>query len=260
MTAPAAAPPHDAASVRAQVSAAEWRVRVDLAAFYRLVAVHGMTDLVLGHLSARVPGTTDQYLLNPYPRLFEQVTASTLVKVNADGDILLDVGFNYDIPAFTIHGAVYAARPDAGSAAHTHTAANMAHSAYPAAMLPVSPQGVRFHRALASHSFEGIFDNPEERARLMDDMGDRNAALLENHGCLVCAPTVPECWTILYDLEQATRAHLMALATGAELVDRPAESVVADQIRLDGERTAFMAERWASQLRQLDSIDPSYGY
>ena len=245
-------------SVRDKVSAAEWDVRVDLAAFYRLVALHGMTDLVLGHLSARVPGTTDQYLLNPYPRLFEQVTASTLVKVDADGNILLDVGFNYDIPAFTIHGAVYAARPDAGSAAHTHTAANMAHSAYPEAMLPVSPLGVRFHGALASHSFEGIFDNPAERARLMADMGDRDAALLENHGCLVCAPSVPECWTILYDLEQATRAHLMAQATGAELLDRPEEAVTADKARIGNERTAFMAERWASQLRRLDRVDPSY--
>ncbi len=116
-------------SVRDRVSAEEWRVRVDLAAFYRLVAHHKMTDLVLGHLSARVPGTDDQFLLNPYPCLFEQVTASTLVKVDAQGEILLDVGFNYDIPAFTIHGAVYDGRRDAGSAAHTHTAAGMASSA-----------------------------------------------------------------------------------------------------------------------------------
>ena len=134
-------------SVRDQVTADEWQTRVDLAAFYRLVAHHGMTDLVLGHLSSRVPGTTDQFLLNPYPRLFEQITASTLVKVNAAGDVLLDVGFNYDIPAYTIHGAVYQARPDAGSAAHTHTAAAMAYSAMPEAMLPISPKGMRFNGA-----------------------------------------------------------------------------------------------------------------
>jgi len=246
-------------SVRDLVDTAEWDVRVELAAFYRLVALHGMTDLVLGHLSARVPGTTDQFLLNPYPRLFEQVTASTLVKVNADGEILLDVGFNYDIPAFTIHGAVYGARPDAGSAAHTHTAAGMAYSAYPDTMLPASPKGARFHRALASHSFEGIFDNPEERARLMSDMGDSDAALLENHGCLVCAPTVPECWTVLYDLEQATQAHLMVLSTGGDRMPRPDGVVAADKARLDAEETAFIAERWASQRRQLDLIDATYG-
>jgi len=245
-------------SIRDQVGAKEWHVRVELAAFYRLVAHHGMTDLVLGHLSARVPGTSDQFLLNPYPRLFEQITASTLVKVDADGNILLDVGFNYDIPAYTIHGAVYGARPDAGSAAHTHTAAGMAYSAFPEAMLPVSPKGARFHDALATHRFEGIFDNPEERARLVTDMGQVDAALLENHGYLVCAPTVPECWSILYDLEQATLAHLAALSTGAEIVQRSAESVATDRENLGVEETAFTGERWASQLRLLDRIDPSY--
>ncbi len=246
------------APVRELVSDEEWRVRVDLAAFYRLVAHHGMTDLVLGHLSARVPGTTDQFLLNPYPRLFDQITASTLVKVNAEGDILLNVGFNYDIPAYTIHGAVYGARPDAGSAAHTHTAAGMAYSALPGAMLPISPKGVRFHEALATHSFEGIFDNPAERERLMADMGQNDAGLLENHGYLVRAPTVPECWSILYDLEQATLAHLAALSTGAEMVARPDAVLSEDKERLEAEETAFIAERWASQCRLLDRIDPSY--
>lgn len=245
-------------AVRDRVSEDEWRVRVDLAAFYRLVANHGMTDLVLGHLSARVPGTTDEFLLNPYPLLFEQVTASTLVKVNADGDILLDVGFNYDIPAHTIHGAVYGARADVGSAAHTHTSAGMAYSAMPAAMLPVSPQGARFHDALATHSFEGIFDNPEERARLISDMGQADAALLENHGYVVCAPTVPQCWSILYDLEQATFAHLAALSTGAEIIPRPDAAVIADKERLKTEASEFSDELWASQCRALDRINPSY--
>jgi ribulose-5-phosphate 4-epimerase/fuculose-1-phosphate aldolase len=244
--------------IRDQVSAEEWRVRVELAAFDRLVAQHGMTDLVLGHLSARVPGTNDQFLLNPYPRLFEQITASTLVKVNAGGEILLDVGFNYDVPAYTIHGAIYGARPDAGSAAHTHTAAGMAYSAFPEAMLPVSPKAVRFHDALATHRFEGIFDNPKERARLVTDMGQVDAALLENHGYLVCAPTVPQCWSILYDLEQAALAHLAALSTGADIVPRSPEIVSADNGRLVAEETAFIEERWASQLRLLDHIDPSY--
>lgn len=245
-------------AVRDHVSDEEWRVRVDLAAFYRLVAQHDMTDLVLGHLSARVPGTTDQFLLNPYPRLFEQITASTLVKVDAAGNILLDVGFNYDIPAYTIHGAVYGARPDAGSAAHTHTAAAMTYSANPGEMSPVSPKGVRFHNALARHSFEGIFDNPKERARLTRDMGDIDAALLENHGYLVCAPTIPECWSILYDLEQATRAHLMALSAGAKITARDADAVAADKERMASEEAAFVAERWASQCRLLDRVDPSY--
>lgn len=247
-----------APSVRDRVDDAEWQTRVDLAAFYRLVALHGMTDLVLGHLSARVPGTDDQFLLNPYPRLFEQITASTLVKVDSTGRILLDVGFNYDIPAFTIHGAVYGARPDAGSAAHTHTAAAMAYSALPGPMLPVSPKGARFHEALATHSFEGIFDNPAERARLMADMGECDAALLENHGYLVCAPTVAGCWAILYDLEQATQAHLAALSTGAEVATARPESVADDKRRLDAESVAFADALWQSQRRLLDRIDPGY--
>jgi len=245
-------------SIRDQVTKEEWQTRVDLAAFYRLVAYHDMTDLVLGHLSARVPGTTDQFLLNPYPRLFEQITASTLVKVNADGDILFDVGFNYDIPAYTIHGAVYEARTDAGSVAHTHTVAAMAYSALPDKILPISPKGVRFDGVLATHRFEGIFDNREERARLMEDMGGLDAILLENHGYLVCRPTVPECWEILYDLEEATKAHLAALSTGATLADRTAAAVVADKARMAAESSAVRNERWASQFHLLDRIDPSY--
>ena len=245
-------------SVRDSVAEEEWKTRIDLAAFYRLVALHGMTDLVLGHLSARVPGTTDQFLLNPYPRLFEQITASTLVKVNAAGDVLLDVGYNYDIPAYTIHGAVYEARPDAGSAAHTHTTAAMAYSALPGAMLPISPKGIRFNGSLAFHSFEGIFDNPKERARLADDMGELDAVLLENHGYLVCGPTVPECWEILYDLEEATKSHLAALSTGAAIASRSQAALAKDRDRLTAERIAIREESWASQLRFLDRIDTSF--
>ena len=245
-------------AVRDIVGEAEWEVRVNLAAFYRLVALHDMTDLVLGHLSARVPGTSDQFLLNPYPRLFEQITASNLVKVDADGNILLDVGFNYDIPAYTIHGAVYGARPDVGSAAHTHTAAAMSFSAVPENLQPISPFGAKFRGALATHSFEGIFNNPKERRRLINDMGQKNTALLENHGYLVCAPTIPQCWSLLYDLEQATQAHLAALSSGGGLVQRPDEIVSADKEGLDHEDSVLMAERWESQCRLLDRIDPSY--
>lgn len=245
-------------TVREIVGEEEWRVRVDLAAFYRLVALHGMTDLVLGHLSARIPGTTDEFLLNPYPRLFEQITASSLVKVDSGGNILLDVGFNYDIPAYTIHGAVYGARPDVGSAAHTHTAAAMSFSALPEDLQPISPFGTKLAGDLALHSFEGIFNNPDERQRLINDMGQKNAALLENHGYLVCASSVPECWSRLYDLEQATLAHLAALSTGAEIVERPSALVRADKEALLAEDRLLMAERWSSQCRLLDRIDPSY--
>ncbi len=245
-------------TIREIVGEEEWQVRVDLAAFYRLVALHGMTDLVLGHLSARVPGTSDEFLLNPYPRLFDQITASNLVKVDAAGNILLDVGFNYDIPAYTIHGAVYEARSDVGSAAHTHTAAAMSFSALPEALQPVSPFGTKLDGELAMHRFEGIFNNPNERQRLINDMGSKNAALLENHGYLVCATTVPECWSRLYDLEQATLAHLAALSTGSEIVPRAPAIVTADRQGLVAEDNVFMAERWASQCRILDRLDPSY--
>ena len=149
-------------SVQDMVTEDEWKTRVDLAAFYRLVAHHGMTDLVLGHLSARVPGTTDQFLINPYPRLFEQILASTLVKVNAAGDVLLDVGYNYDIPAYTIHGAVYEARPDAGSTAFTHTRPLQ----WPTRRCPTECcQSRRKVSVSQKHSRRTIFDNPEERAR-----------------------------------------------------------------------------------------------
>ena len=245
-------------SVRDMVTEDEWRTRVSLAAFYRLVARHGMTELVLGHLSARVPGTTDQFLINPYPRPFEQITTPTLFKVNAAGDVLLDVGYIYDIPAYTIHGAVYEERPDAESATPTHTAAAMAYSALPDKMLPISPKGIRLAEALASHCFEGIVYNPEEPARLMSDMGGLNAALLEYHGYLICGPTVSACWKILYDLEEATKAHLAALSTGATMVPSSRTTLAADKACIVAENESVREERWASQLRLLDFIDPSY--
>ena len=134
----------------------------------------------------------------------------------------------------------------------------MAYSAMPEAMLQVSPKGVRFIDALATHSFEGIFDNPKERARLMDDMNNLDAVLLENHGYLVCGATVPECWEILYDLEQATEAHLVALSTGAAITMRPPAMVAAEKARMATERAAIRTESWASQLRLLDRLDPGY--
>ena len=159
----------------------------------------------------------DQFLINPYPRLFEQIATSTLVKVNAAGDVLLDVGYNYDIPAYTIHSAVYEARPDAGKhRPHTHGRRNGL-LALPDRMLPISPKGIRFAGAI---SFEGIFDNPEERARLMSDMGDLDAALLENHGYRLRSDGLGVL-EILYDLEEATKAHLAALSTGATMIIIP---------------------------------------
>ena len=149
------------------------------------------------------------------------------MKVDADGEILLNVGFNYDIPAYTIHGAVYAARVDVASAAHTHTAAGMAYSSIPGDMLAASRQGTRFHNALARHRFEGVFDNPHERARLTNDLGELDAALLENHGYLVCATSIPKCWSLLYDLEQATLTHLAVRPTGAKAISRAPECVAA---------------------------------
>ena len=139
----------------------------------------------------------------------------------------------------------------------------MSFSALPGDLLAISPKSNRFHAALARHNFEGIFDNPAERERLMSDMGSLNAGLLENHGYIACAPSVPACWSILYDLEQATKAHLAALSTGEKITPLAAEQASrdqasADQARLNAEDAAFLDARWAAQLRQLDRLDPSY--
>lgn len=252
--------------VRENVSAEEWQTRVDLAALYRLVAMEGMTDLAGTHISARVPGTEDHFLLNPFGLMFEEVTASNLVKVDVNGEKVMDSPFPVNPAGFTIHSAVHMARPDVQCIAHTHTAAGMAFASVETEILPISQTSCYFYNRTGYHSWEGISTNLDERERIVRDLGDNRGLILHNHGLLVAGPTIPAAWVMIYQLERICQTQLDAMAAakamGREVVLMPeasAEKTVASfdqhfKNAAEG-KTNF---DWEAYLRVLDETDDSY--
>ncbi len=185
-------------SVREQVSAEEWQARVDLAACYRLTAMYGMTEMIANHISCRVPGTTDQFLINAYGMLYEEIDASSLIKVDVEGNTLLNASdYDVNVAGFVIHSAIHMAKHDMDCVAHTHTPAGMAVSAMECGLLPLAQTSMRFLH-IAYHDFEGIADNIDERERLVRDLGDNEAMILRNHGLLVVGRTVPAAFNVLF--------------------------------------------------------------
>ena len=245
-------------SVRERVGAEEWAVRVDLAALYRLVARHGMTDLTYTHISARVPGTDDQFLLNPYGLLFEQVTASNLVKVDTEGNLVEESGYGVNAAGFTIHSAVHMARHDLACVAHTHTRAGMAISALPHGLLPLNQKAMQFHGRIAYHDYEGIAFDLDERERLIADLGDADVMILRSHGFLVGGRTVREAWSRLHDLEKAARTQMLAEASGAPLAVLSSQFCAAQGDRPRSLLGYNPNDGWDSQLRLLDRADSGY--
>jgi ribulose-5-phosphate 4-epimerase/fuculose-1-phosphate aldolase len=239
------------------MSDAERQMRVDLAACYRLVALFGMDDLMSTHISARVPGAEAHFLLNPYGTLFEQVTASNLVKIDLEGNIVQDTKHSVNSAGFVIHSAIHAARHDAQCVLHTHTVAGMAVSSMKQGLLPLTQKSMRFYNRIGYHDYEGVADDLDEHERLVRDLGPHNALVLRNHGLLTCGRTVAHAFFLMRNLEKSCQAQIAAMSTGAELVMLPSQLMehAAAQVagRLDGE-----AEGWASLLKKLDRIDPSY--
>jgi ribulose-5-phosphate 4-epimerase/fuculose-1-phosphate aldolase len=270
------------ASLRDRVSAAEWDVRVDLAACYRLVARYGMTDLVYNHITARVPGPEHHILINAYGMLYEEITASSLIKVDLDGNVVArPEGLDYSVNAagYVIHSAVHAARPDVGCVIHTHTRAGIAVSALDEGLLPLSQTAMRFHGQLAYHDYEGPAFNRGERDRLVADLGARNAMILRNHGLLACGPSIPQAFNVIYWLENACRIQVDTLGCNRPLrvppttvVEGTADALSGTEITLENERdtnphlkrdaqqagTGYGLLEWPALLRMLDRIDPSY--
>jgi ribulose-5-phosphate 4-epimerase/fuculose-1-phosphate aldolase len=258
----------DIPDVRNRVSGEEWDVRVDLAACYRLVAYYGMNSLIYNHISARVPGTDEQYLLNPFGLLYEEITASNLVKVDLEGNIVDPTPHRVHPAGFTLHRAVHQARPDVGCVLHVHTIAGMALSAMDCGLLPLTQNAMLFHNNVAYHDFEGLALDCDENERVARDLGDKAILILRNHGVLVAAPTVPLAFLMLFSLEGAMQAQLQAMASGAKLVI-PTEAAAQQTARLgfnnNKENPDFAAEdkpegriEWPPLLRLLDRIDPSY--
>lgn len=246
-------------SLRDQVSAEEWALRLDLAALYRLAAKHGMTDLTYTHFSARIPNSENEFLLNPYGLRFEQVTASSLVKIDVEGNILLENGHSINAAGFTIHSAVHMARHDLAVAAHTHTPAGMAVSALPDGLMPLTQKSMRYYGRTAYHGFEGVALDLDERERIIADFGEHNhTMMLQNHGIMVCAPTVRLCWTRLYTLEKSMQAQLLAMGTGAPLRLPPQEACEKVAAQWDKGDGSYRQDGWESQLRLLDRADPTW--
>jgi ribulose-5-phosphate 4-epimerase/fuculose-1-phosphate aldolase len=241
------------------ISPQEWDVRVALAACYRLVHLSGWTDLVFTHISARVPGTEEHFLLNPFGFAFDEVTASSLVRIDLDGNVVDGSGARIHKAGFVIHSAVHGARPDAGCVIHTHSIAGMAVSMLRDGLLPLSQHAQLFYGRLGYHDYEGLALNLDERQRLVRDLGSNPAMVLRNHGLLVVGRDVPEAFSILHHLEKACQAQLAAQATGAALNVPPEEVSRATAAQGFGSEGAPFGEiEWPAMLRRLDRIDPDY--
>jgi len=212
-------------SVRAQVSAEEWAVRVDLAACYRLVAHYGWDDLVFTHITARVPGPEHHFLINPYGMMFDEITASNLVKIDPQGKVLDDPsGMGYNAAGFVIHGCVHAARPEIHCVIHTHTRAGVAVSAMQCGLLPISQHAMRVQGEVTYHDYEGIALDLDERTRMARDLGPSSKAMiLRNHGLLALGETVREAFEVMYYLDTACQIQIDAMAGGMDNVLRMSE-------------------------------------
>ncbi len=256
--------PEGMASVRAQVTEAEWQVRVDLAACYRLCALHGWNDTIFTHISARVPGTDGHFLLNPFGLFFDEITASSLVKLDGDGNILIDsTGLGYNDGGYVIHSAIHAARADAHSVIHLHTDAGVAVSAQKDGVLPLNQDALSILPDLAYHDYEGIAIDLDERARLVADIGDKNAVILRNHGLLTIGTSIPAAFAKMHMLQKVCTIQVMALSGGAALnfPSLAAQDTVADQVanhRARAGAASVPALAWEGYRRRLDRVDAGY--
>jgi ribulose-5-phosphate 4-epimerase/fuculose-1-phosphate aldolase len=248
-----------ALSVKSQVSEEEWQTRTNLAACYRLIAMYGWDDLIFTHISARVPGNHEHFLINPYGFLFEEMTASSLVKVDLQGEIVLDSLYGINPAGFTIHSAVHAARTDAGCVLHTHTRAGVAVSAQADGLLPLSQISLFPYSSLGYHDYEGIALNEEEKPRLVADLGENNFLILRNHGLLTVGATIPDTFLYMYALETACQTQLMAQSSGAELTRVNPAIVSGIKAQIEIALKGIGGElAWPALLRKLDRKDSSY--
>jgi len=244
--------------VRSQVGEPEWQLRVDLAACYRLVAHFGWSDLIFTHISARLPGPEHHFLINPYGMTFDEITASSLVKIDLDGKKVLDSAYEINPAGFVIHSAIHAVRDNAKCVLHTHSINGVAVSAQKEGVLPLSQQSAFVLSSIAYHDYEGVAVNADEKPRLVRDLGDKNFLMLRNHGLLTIGPTVAEAFVMMYLFEAACMIQVRAQA-GGELIR--IDSRVLSAAR-EGARTAMRgsggALAWPALMRKLDRIDPSF--
>jgi ribulose-5-phosphate 4-epimerase/fuculose-1-phosphate aldolase len=246
--------------LKGKVSDEEWKIRIDLAAAYRMVAYYGWDDIIFTHLSARIPGPEHHFLLNPYNLMFEEVTASSLVKVNLEGKPVEPTPFITNPAGFTIHSAIHMAREDAQAVMHLHTPHGQAVSAHAEGLLPLTQTAMLIRDDVAYHDYEGVAVDLDERERLVADIGDKGAMLLRNHGTLTVGETVGEAFLKLYFLERACEAQILALSAGPGNLNNPpqgAPEVTAQQGKM-GLKLAAGALAWPALLRKAYRLDPGF--
>jgi ribulose-5-phosphate 4-epimerase/fuculose-1-phosphate aldolase len=245
-------------SLKNKVSEQEWQLRCDLAAAYRLVALYGWSDLVFTHITARIPGPEHHFLINPYGLMFDEITASSLIRVDKDCNKISESSFPVNPAGFVIHSAVHEVREDAQCVLHTHTRAGVGVAAQKCGVLPISQQSTFVLASLAYHAYEGVAFRPDEKPRLQADLGNKTFLCLRNHGLLTVGKSVADAFLSMYVFESACQIQIAAQA-GGELVNvdpRIVEGTAkAMQVQTDGLGGAFV---WPSLIRKLDKVDPSY--
>ena len=247
-------------SVKGSVSPEEWQARVDLAACYRLIDLYGMTDLIYNHITAKIPNT-EHLLINLYGLLYKEITASSLVKIDLEGNILAKPDTDYGInkSGYVIHGAIHGARNDVSCVIHTHTRAGMAVASMKDGLLPMSQTSMRFVGHLGYHDYEGPSIDLEERVRLVRDLGPHDAMILRNHGLLTCGATIQQAFNTMYQLELSCRAQVDAVNSRADLLI-PSKEVLDKTAHLyqPGTRRPYGVLEWHALLRLLDAEPSNY--
>lgn len=260
MNMPVNAPGHASlAKVRDRVSPAEWQLRCDLAAAYRLVKLFGWDDLVFTHISARIPGPDHHFLINPYGFMFEEITASSLVKIDIEGKPVDETPYFINPAGFTIHSAVHAAREDAGCVLHVHAVNGIAVSAQAGGLLPISQQSLFVLSSLGYHGYEGVALNPEEKPRLVADLGSNNYLMLRNHGLLTVGSTIADAFLFMYLFESACMIQVRAQAGGGPLT--PIAQPLVDGIKAQAAAVTKGlggALAWPGLLRRLERVNPGW--
>ena len=253
------------ASMKDRCSAEEWKTRIDLAACYRLVAHYGMSDMMANHISARVPGEDEAFLINAYGMLYEEVTASSLIKIDVQGNILArpdfgDLNYGVNKAGYVIHGAIHRARHELACVIHTHTWSGMAVSALECGLLPITQTAMRFLR-IGYHDYRGVVLDSKEEASLLRDLGDGEALILRNHGLLTVGKTIGEAFNWMHRLDLACRSQLAAMATGAKLHGVPPAVLEETFMNYQPQiRRPYGVMEWPALLRKLDRMDPSFRY
>jgi ribulose-5-phosphate 4-epimerase/fuculose-1-phosphate aldolase len=246
------------ASLQGVVSAEEWQLRCDLAACYRLVAAYGWSDLVFTHISARIPGPEHQFLINPYGLMFDEITASSLIRVDQDCNKLSDSPFPVNPAGFVIHSAIHEVREDAGCVLHTHSRAGVGVSAQRCGVLPISQQSTFVLSSLAYHDYEGVALRDDEKPRLQADLGNANFLMLRNHGLLTVGRTIPDAFLYMYLFESTCRIQIDAQAGGELVHVNPAILQGMAQVMKTATSGLGASLAWPALLRKLDRMDPGY--